>query len=89
MDKAEDMLLSQTEHQACIEYGEKQVEYLKALDFMDTEKLRFYNVCRAKTQVNALGEHRNCGLAFPAKMWKKTQGWRFYCEVDWSVLEKE
>eukprot|EP00975_Prorocentrum_lima_P012917 2741136-Prorocentrum_lima.AAC.1 len=22
-------------------------------------------------------------------MWKKTQGWRFYCEVDWAVLEKE
>eukprot|EP00975_Prorocentrum_lima_P021610 4552982-Prorocentrum_lima.AAC.1 len=22
-------------------------------------------------------------------MWKKTHGWRFYCEVDWSVLERE
>eukprot|EP00975_Prorocentrum_lima_P025218 5293032-Prorocentrum_lima.AAC.1 len=50
LDKAEGILLSQTEYQACIEYGEKQVEYLKVLDSMDilTEKLRFYNVCRAK-----------------------------------------
>eukprot|EP00975_Prorocentrum_lima_P008816 1879826-Prorocentrum_lima.AAC.1 len=41
----------QPEYQACIDYGEMQVEYLKALDFMDilTEKLRFYHVCRAKT----------------------------------------
>eukprot|EP00975_Prorocentrum_lima_P044387 9302915-Prorocentrum_lima.AAC.1 len=22
-------------------------------------------------------------------MWKKTQGWRFYCAIDWSVLERE
>eukprot|EP00975_Prorocentrum_lima_P050977 10680500-Prorocentrum_lima.AAC.1 len=41
LDRAEDMLLSQTDYQACIDYGEKQAEYLKALDFMDilTEKL--------------------------------------------------
>eukprot|EP00975_Prorocentrum_lima_P063832 12893897-Prorocentrum_lima.AAC.1 len=48
------MLLSQTEYQACMDYDEKQAEYLKALDFMDI-----------------------------------LTGWRFYCEVDWSVLEKE
>eukprot|EP00975_Prorocentrum_lima_P040180 8439807-Prorocentrum_lima.AAC.1 len=41
----------------------------------------------AKTGQTATG-HCNCGLAFPAKMGKKTTGWRFYCEVDWSVLEK-
>eukprot|EP00975_Prorocentrum_lima_P058072 12180314-Prorocentrum_lima.AAC.1 len=80
------MLLSHTEYQACKYYGEKQVEYLEALDFMDilTDKLRFYNVCRAKTNINAFGEHCNCGLASPAKMWKKSQGWRFYGEVDWA-----
>eukprot|EP00975_Prorocentrum_lima_P065747 12905262-Prorocentrum_lima.AAC.1 len=22
-------------------------------------------------------------------MWKKTGGWRFYCDVDWTVLENE
>eukprot|EP00975_Prorocentrum_lima_P048700 10189457-Prorocentrum_lima.AAC.1 len=22
-------------------------------------------------------------------MWNTTLGWRFYCEVDWTVLEKE
>eukprot|EP00975_Prorocentrum_lima_P046337 9691373-Prorocentrum_lima.AAC.1 len=33
------------------------------------------------------GGHCNCGLAFPAKMWKKAHG--FYGEVDWSVLERE
>eukprot|EP00975_Prorocentrum_lima_P055255 11587913-Prorocentrum_lima.AAC.1 len=49
--KAEDWLLSQTYYQACKEYEEKQAEYLEALDFMDilTDKLRFYNVCMAKT----------------------------------------
>eukprot|EP00975_Prorocentrum_lima_P038964 8184997-Prorocentrum_lima.AAC.1 len=51
--------------------------------------MRFYNVCRARTGHNVMGGHCNCGLAFPAMMWKKTHGWRFYCEVDWSVLEKE
>eukprot|EP00975_Prorocentrum_lima_P051282 10740795-Prorocentrum_lima.AAC.1 len=41
LNKAEDMLLSHTEYQACNDYGKKQVEYLKALDFIDilTEKL--------------------------------------------------
>eukprot|EP00975_Prorocentrum_lima_P020550 4324491-Prorocentrum_lima.AAC.1 len=41
VDRAEDWLLSQTDYQACIEYGEQQTEYLKALDFMDilSEKL--------------------------------------------------
>eukprot|EP00975_Prorocentrum_lima_P034517 7254054-Prorocentrum_lima.AAC.1 len=45
VDRVEDWLLSQTEYQACKEYGDKQTEYLKSLDFMDilTEKLRFYN----------------------------------------------
>eukprot|EP00975_Prorocentrum_lima_P042955 9019857-Prorocentrum_lima.AAC.1 len=67
--------MSQAEYQACSEYGEKQQEYLKALDFMDilTDKLRFYHVCRAKTNLNLMGGHCNCGLAFPANMWKKAQ----------------
>eukprot|EP00975_Prorocentrum_lima_P032709 6868634-Prorocentrum_lima.AAC.1 len=32
----------------------ERVAYLRALDFMDvwTEKIRFYNVCREKTNVN-------------------------------------
>eukprot|EP00975_Prorocentrum_lima_P026337 5535213-Prorocentrum_lima.AAC.1 len=51
LNKAEESFLSNTNHQACKDYGEKQAEYLKALDFMDvlTEKLSFYHVCRAKT----------------------------------------
>eukprot|EP00975_Prorocentrum_lima_P049139 10284990-Prorocentrum_lima.AAC.1 len=54
-NKAEEIFLSNTEHQACKEYGHKQAEYLKALDFMNilTEKIRFYSVCRAKTNVNS------------------------------------
>eukprot|EP00975_Prorocentrum_lima_P061823 12882152-Prorocentrum_lima.AAC.1 len=67
------MFLSNTEHEACNEYGNKQAEYLKALNVMDilTENIRFYNVCRAKTRVDDRGKHCNCGLAFPAKMWRK------------------
>eukprot|EP00975_Prorocentrum_lima_P018580 3912471-Prorocentrum_lima.AAC.1 len=61
-ERAEDLLLSHTDYQACKEYGKRQAEYLKALDFMDilTDKIRFYKVCRAKTNVNAAGEHCNC-----------------------------
>eukprot|EP00975_Prorocentrum_lima_P023602 4968016-Prorocentrum_lima.AAC.1 len=55
---------------------------------MSTEDLRSYTVCRAKTGATTTG-HCNCGLAFPAKMWKRATGWIFYCSVDWSVLEKE
>eukprot|EP00975_Prorocentrum_lima_P003027 666472-Prorocentrum_lima.AAC.1 len=52
--KAEENFLRNTEYQACKYYGDEQAEYLKALDFMDilTEKIWFYNVCRAKTRVN-------------------------------------
>eukprot|EP00975_Prorocentrum_lima_P062609 12886567-Prorocentrum_lima.AAC.1 len=41
LDRAEDLLHSQTDYQAYIDYGEKQTEYLEELDFMDilTEKL--------------------------------------------------
>eukprot|EP00975_Prorocentrum_lima_P035482 7453659-Prorocentrum_lima.AAC.1 len=54
-----------------------------------TEKIRFYNVCRAKTRVNEKGEHCNCGRAFPAKMWRMIGDWKFYCGCEWTVLEKE
>eukprot|EP00975_Prorocentrum_lima_P058975 12366171-Prorocentrum_lima.AAC.1 len=45
----------------------------QAFDYMDilTEKLRFYNVCRAKPASGAQGGHCNCGLAFPAKIEEK------------------
>eukprot|EP00975_Prorocentrum_lima_P042049 8838182-Prorocentrum_lima.AAC.1 len=33
--------------------------------------------------------HCNCGLACPAKMWKKTTGWKLYSDVDWTVLDRE
>eukprot|EP00975_Prorocentrum_lima_P066091 12907187-Prorocentrum_lima.AAC.1 len=41
LNKAEEIFLSNTEHQACKDYGETQAEYLKAVDFMDilTEKI--------------------------------------------------
>eukprot|EP00975_Prorocentrum_lima_P035770 7521972-Prorocentrum_lima.AAC.1 len=35
LEKADDLLISQTEYQTCKEYWEKPEEYLKALDFMD------------------------------------------------------
>eukprot|EP00975_Prorocentrum_lima_P068675 12921986-Prorocentrum_lima.AAC.1 len=54
-----------------------------------TEKIRFYNVCSAKTNVNAVGEHCNCGFAFPAKMWQRAGDWKFYCNCRWAVLERE
>eukprot|EP00975_Prorocentrum_lima_P011027 2343508-Prorocentrum_lima.AAC.1 len=54
-----------------------------------SEKIRFYSVRRAKTNINAAGEHCDCGLAFPSKMWKKTGNWKFYCSCDWKVLEEE
>eukprot|EP00975_Prorocentrum_lima_P047441 9918737-Prorocentrum_lima.AAC.1 len=40
-EKAEEKFLSRTDYQACIEHGDKQTEYLEALDFMDilTEKI--------------------------------------------------
>eukprot|EP00975_Prorocentrum_lima_P060107 12605174-Prorocentrum_lima.AAC.1 len=64
-----------------------QAEYLQALDFLDmlTEGLRFYKVCRAKTWIG----HCNCGLPFPANMWRRTSGWEFYCSVDWQVMKTE
>eukprot|EP00975_Prorocentrum_lima_P002312 504291-Prorocentrum_lima.AAC.1 len=34
-ERAEEQFLGNTEYQACIDYGNKQAEYLKALDFMD------------------------------------------------------
>eukprot|EP00975_Prorocentrum_lima_P062037 12883407-Prorocentrum_lima.AAC.1 len=53
-ERAEELVLSRTDYQAYKYYGEKQAEYLKALDFMDilTGKIKFYNDCRAKTNVN-------------------------------------
>eukprot|EP00975_Prorocentrum_lima_P020993 4420133-Prorocentrum_lima.AAC.1 len=41
VNKAEETLLGHTEYQACKDYGGKQVEDLKAMDFMDilTDKL--------------------------------------------------
>eukprot|EP00975_Prorocentrum_lima_P033467 7019123-Prorocentrum_lima.AAC.1 len=35
LDEAEEVLIGNKSYQACQEFGEKQVEYLKALDFMD------------------------------------------------------
>eukprot|EP00975_Prorocentrum_lima_P008868 1890404-Prorocentrum_lima.AAC.1 len=55
---------------------------------MLAEDLRFYDACRAKSVQTTTG-HCNCGLAFPAKMWKRATGWEFYCSVHWSVLERE
>eukprot|EP00975_Prorocentrum_lima_P011613 2472725-Prorocentrum_lima.AAC.1 len=72
--------LQPQEYQTCSEYGELQEEYLTALNCTDmlAENLRFYNVRRAKTGQTTTG-HGNCGLAFPAKMWDITAGWKFYC----------
>jgi len=87
LEDSEDKLASTKEYTTGSEFGELQHEYLKALDFLDmlTEDLRFYNVCRAKTGPG----HTNCGLAYPAKMWKKADGWKFYCSCEWDVLVAE
>eukprot|EP00975_Prorocentrum_lima_P021674 4566315-Prorocentrum_lima.AAC.1 len=34
LNNAEETFLSNTDHQSCKHYGERQAEYLKALDFM-------------------------------------------------------
>jgi hypothetical protein len=63
----------------------EQVEYLKALDFVDalTPDLRCFNVCRAK-----LGSGETCGHAFPSKLWLQPDKarWKFKCQVDWQEL---
>eukprot|EP00975_Prorocentrum_lima_P054940 11520472-Prorocentrum_lima.AAC.1 len=71
LEEAEEVLVEHKSYQTCPEYGDKQEEYY-TMDFIDmlTEDLRLYNVCRAKTGETATG-HCNCGLAFPAKMWKQ------------------
>eukprot|EP00975_Prorocentrum_lima_P040708 8545731-Prorocentrum_lima.AAC.1 len=50
-DRAEAEFFRLSDYQACAEFGRQQAEYLKSLDFMDilTDKIRIYNVCRAKT----------------------------------------
>eukprot|EP00975_Prorocentrum_lima_P021667 4564544-Prorocentrum_lima.AAC.1 len=35
LERAEGLIISQTEYHTCKEYSEKQEEYWKALDFMD------------------------------------------------------
>ena len=94
LDSAEAEMAMTTDYQTCSEYGVKQAEMLKALDFIDAygEGLRIYNVCRAKTRyIPEKGKHCSCGLAFPGKLWKKKfpdrpYTWRFVCEVDWAAL---
>eukprot|EP00975_Prorocentrum_lima_P043113 9054009-Prorocentrum_lima.AAC.1 len=53
-----------------------------------TERIRSYNVCRAKTRASAKGEHRNGGVAFPAKRWKKTGIGGFIVLVTGQYLRK-
>ena len=84
------------DYQTLIEKGDQQVAYLKALDFVDAlgPRLRLYNVCRARTNYNMeKGCHCSCGMAFPAKMWKRPNktAWKWICQVDWEplVIEKE
>ena len=70
LDSAEAEMAQTTDYQTCSQYGEKQAEMLKALDFIDAygEGLRLYNVCRAKTRYNLpKGKHCSCSLAFPNK----------------------
>ena len=72
----------------------QQVEYLKALDFVDaiSADIRVYNVCRARTGWDA---KRNvacsCGLAFPSKLWLQPNKarWQYRCRVDWKALIEE
>ena len=74
------------------EAGDMQSAYLKALDFADilAPGLRIFNVCRARTAYDDKGCSCSCGLAFPAKMWRKLEGrWKFTCNVDWTPLVKE
>eukprot|EP00974_Lingulodinium_polyedra_P073918 7159455-Lingulodinium_polyedra.AAC.1 len=63
------------------------------MDFMDilAPKLRYFNVCRAKTGWNHLvGIAGTCGYAFPQKMWYQFPGlWKYKRLVCWGPLVQE
>eukprot|EP00975_Prorocentrum_lima_P026816 5637078-Prorocentrum_lima.AAC.1 len=46
LEKAEELLISQTEYQTCKWYGEKKVEYLQTLDSVSYTHLRAHETRR-------------------------------------------
>ena len=97
MEEAEIMFYEAHDYECLAERLDQQ-ELLKALDFCDAlgDNMRIYNVCTAYTHDwdNLNGRQKQCGLAYPAKMWKQEQTsqgskkWAFYCKCDWSELKK-
>ena len=62
-EQAEAELLAEDDYSTATDRGEKQTEYLKALDFDDiiVKGWRVYNLCRAKTRE---GGTKTCGMYF-------------------------
>ena len=94
VEEMEEAYAATRDYQTCLEKGEQQVDYLKALDFVDTigPKMRIYNVCRAKTSWDwSRGVACSCGLAFPNKMWYQPNPhrWKYKCRVMWEPLVRE
>ena len=92
-ERLHEELAQSGDYQTLKETGDQQVEYLKALDFMDTigPKIRIFNVCRAKSKWDFKKEVAcSCGLAYPSKLWlqpDKTR-WKWVCSLDWKELIK-
>eukprot|EP00959_Pyramimonas_sp_CCMP1952_P234715 4904153-Pyramimonas_sp.AAC.1 len=76
--------------------GEKQAQYLKALDFADKwgDNTQLPNACR---RIAGRGAKKDCacprGLAFPSKLRRRVPGpnlmgdqWEFWCKVGWEQL---
>eukprot|EP00974_Lingulodinium_polyedra_P013375 1295044-Lingulodinium_polyedra.AAC.1 len=60
VEEAKAKLAARNDYVTFKDMGEEKPEYLKAMDFMDvlTPKIRYFNVCRAKT--GARGNVRKC-----------------------------
>ena len=90
IEKLETEFYGNEDYQTCADKGERQAQYLKALDFTNllTPGMRLFNVCRAKTGCNDEGAACACGLAFVDKMWSQPNKakWVCYCKVDWEQL---
>ena len=92
-ERLHEELVQSGDYQTLIETGDQQVEYLKALDFMDTigPNIRIFNVCRAKSKWDFKKEVAcSCGLAYPNKLWLQPDKsrWKWVCSLDWKELIK-
>ena len=92
-ERLHEELVQSGDYHTLKETGDQQVEYLKALDFMDTigPNIRIFNVCRAKTGWDPKkGVACSCGFAYPNKLWLQPDKsrWKWVCSLDWKELIK-